>query len=165
MRLVIMSVKSPIFAIETMNNTPKYRLLFSRISPSAAILLVLMFLMHYHVNRQQPYTQSFDTKAQLTPNEFISLFDMNNTHQAKEYIDEAIEIQGVVEKVTFRDNTYSLFINSDKEGKYIICEMQADQNANVNQIKKGEIVTVKGIFKGVLLDAILLNCIIINDTL
>jgi hypothetical protein len=160
-----MRVKSPIFAIETMNNTPKYRLLFSRILPSAAILLILMFMVHYHVNRQQPDTQSFDTKAQLTPNEFISLFDLNNTHQAKEYIDEAIEIEGVLEKVTFRDNTYSLFINIDQEGKYIICEMQADQNDAVNQIQKGEIVTVKGIFKGILLDAILLNCIIIKETL
>ena len=43
-----------------------------------------------------------------------------------------------------------------------MCEMQADQLEKIKNIKEDDIVTVKGIFKGVLLDAILLNCIIIN---
>ncbi len=145
-----------------MSTTPKNNIPFSKILSTAAVILVLFFMVYTHVNRQQPDTQSFNTKAQLTPNEFISLFDIDNTNQAKEYIDEAIEIEGVLEKISIRDNKYSLFINSDEKGKYIICEMQTDQIEAVKKIKEGEIVTVKGIFKGVLLDAILLNCIIIN---
>ena len=148
-----------------MSKTLKNKISLSKILPTVVLILVLFFMVYSHVNKQQPDTQSFSTKAQLTPNEFISLFDINNTTQAKEYIDEAIEIQGVLDKITFRDNQYSLFITSDEKGKYIICEMQTDQTEVINGIKEGEMVTVKGIFKGVLLDAILLNCIIINETL
>jgi len=148
-----------------MTSKQKNKIPFSKILSTGAVILVLFFMAYSHVNRQQPNTQSFSTKAQLTPNEFISLFDIDNTNQAKEYIDEAIEIKGVLEKITFRDNKYTLFINSDQKGKYIMCEMQTDQITAIEDIKKDEIVTVKGIFKGVLLDAILLNCIIINETL
>lgn len=148
-----------------MSKALKNKMSFSKILSTVAVILVLFFMVYTHVNRQQPDTQSFNTKAQLTPNEFISLFDINNTNQAEEYIDEAIEIEGVLNKITFRDNRYSLFINSDQKGKYIICEMQADQTEIIKGMKEGEIVTVKGIFKGVLLDAILLNCIIINENL
>jgi len=148
-----------------MKKIPKNTIPFSKILSTVAALLVVLFLVYSYANRQQPDTQSFHTKAQLTPNEFISLFDVDNTNQAQEYIDEAIEIKGVLEKVTFRDNRYTLFINSDEEGRFIMCEMQADQKELIKGIKENEIVTVKGIFKGVLLDAILLNCIIINETL
>ena len=122
-------------------------------------------MVYSYLNKKQPSTETYSTKAQLTPNEFISLFDNDNTNQAQQYVDEAIEIKGVLDKITFRDNKYTLFINSDKEGRFIMCEMQADQLESIQNIQKDEIVTVKGIFKGVLLDAILLNCIIINETL
>lgn len=127
--------------------------------------IVLSFFVYSYVNREQPNTQSFSTKAQLTPNEFISLFNNDNSNLAQQYIDEAIEIRGVLDKVTFRDNKYTLFINSDEEGRFILCEMQTDQKELIQDIQKNDVVTVKGIFKGVLLDAILLNCIIINETL
>ena len=90
------------------------------------------------------------------------MFDSIDGNQVKGYVDKAIEIQGTLKKVTFRENKYTLFIDSDKEGQFIMCEMQTDQIEKIKSIKPDEIVTVKGIFKGVLLDAILLNCILID---
>jgi uncharacterized integral membrane protein len=129
---------------------------------SGILLLLSSVFIYQYTNKEQVKTQLFHTQAHLTPNEFISLFDTVNSGQAKEYVDKAIEIKGVLEKVTLRGGTYTLFINSNKEGRFIQCEMQNDQIQKIEDMVPKEIVTVKGIFKGVLLDAILLNCVIIE---
>jgi hypothetical protein len=134
----------------------------SAILSTGIVLFVLAFMVYFHINREQPNTQFVDTQAHLSPNEFISLFDSINGYQAEQYVDKAIEIKGMLKKVTRREDTYTLFIDSHKDGQYIMCEMQIDQIEKIKSIQPDEIITVKGIFKGVLLDAILLNCILID---
>ena len=145
-----------------MNLFKKKPVNISAILSTGIVFLVLMIMVYFHINREQPTTQSFDTHAQLSPNEFISLFDSIDGKEVKGYVDKAIEIKGMLKKVTFRENKYTLFIDSDKDGQFIMCEMQADQVEKIKSIQPNEVVTVKGIFKGVLLDAILLNCILID---
>lgn len=145
-----------------MNASKKKQINISAILSTGIVLFVLCFLAYFHINREQPATQSVNTHAQLSPNEFISLFDSIDGNQVKGYVDKAIEIKGILKKVTLRENKYTLFIHCDKEGQFIMCEMQTDQIAKIKSIQTDEIVTVKGIFKGVLLDAILLNCILID---
>ena len=145
-----------------MSLNSKKKPLISKFLSSGAIFLVLLTLVYLHISKEQPRTQSYDTQALLTPNEFISLFDSVNSQNAKRFVDKAIEIKGNLKNVTLREGKYTLFINSDEKGRFIMCEMQADQLEKIKNIKEDDIVTVKGIFKGVLLDAILLNCIIIN---
>ena len=130
---------------------------------TATLLFVILFAIFSYLNKQPSNTQSFNTQVHLTPNQFISLFDSVNSRQAKQYVDKAIEIQGMLKKVTLRGEKYTLFISSNEEGRFIQCEMQDDQIQKIKKIAPNEIVTIKGIFKGVLLDAILLNCILIDE--
>jgi hypothetical protein len=126
------------------------------------VLFVLGVFVHFYINQEQPQTQYFDTQAHLSSHEFISLFDTISGNNSEQYIDKAIEIKGVLKKVTLREDRYTLFIDSDEEGRFIQCEMQTDQTLKIQSIKPDDMITVKGIFKGVLLDAILLNCILID---
>ena len=130
---------------------------------TATLLFLILFAIFSYLNKQPSNTQSFNTQVHLTPNQFISLFDSVNSRQAKQYVDKAIEIQGMLKKVTLRGEKYTLFISSNEEGRFIQCEMQDDQIQKIKKIAPNEIVTIKGIFKGVLLDAILLNCILIDE--
>jgi len=134
----------------------------STILTTGIALLVLGFMVYFYINREQPRTQYVDTQVYLSSHEFLSLFDTINGTQAKPYIDKAFEIKGTLKRVTVREGRYTLFIDSNEEGRFIQCEMQTDQTQKVQSIKTDEIITVKGIFKGVLLDAILLNCILID---
>ena len=145
-----------------MSQTTPKKSLISKILFAAILVAVFSFALYYYINREQAKTQTINTEAQLSPNEFISLFDSVNGEQAKDYVDKAIEIKGVLKKVTNRDNRYTLFISSSEQGRFIQCEMQKDQLEKIKSIQPEETITVKGIFKGVLLDAILLNCILID---
>ena len=42
--------------------------------------------------------------------------------------------------------------------------MKQDQNKNISQFKKGDYVQIKGVYKGSLMDAILLNCVLIENS-
>ena len=139
--------------------------LSNKIFATGVVFVIIIVFSFLYLNREQPLTQSFSTQAHLTTSEFISLFDNKNSLHARRYVDKAIEIKGPLKKITHREGKYTLFLKSDEKGRYIMCEMQEDQLQKVKAINTDEIITVKGIFKGVLLDAILLNCIIIDSDL
>ena len=145
-----------------MNSLHTKKRTISAILSTGIVLFVLSFWVYFHINKEQPNTQYYDTQVYLSSHEFISLFDTINGDESEQYIDKAIEIKGILKKVTVREGRYTLFIDSDEEGRFIQCEMQTDQTPKVQSIKTNEMITVKGIFKGVLLDAILLNCILID---
>jgi len=77
-------------------------------------------------------------------------------------IEKAIEVEGKLKEVTFKHDKFTLILEGGVEDKLIICELKTDQEESVKALKKGNIVTVKGILKGHLKDAILLQCIIID---
>ena len=137
------------------NFIKKYRFLL--------VVFLLLFMAIIYINRVTPDTQSIDTHASLTTNEMISLLENTNSEHLKEYIEKAIEIKGVLKEVTHRGGKTTLILTGDEDSKYILCEMQDDQGIKVERLEKDTMIVVKGIFKGVLLDAILLNCILVDN--
>jgi len=89
-----------------------------------------------------PLTENLNTSKSFTVSELITKVDKKNILTLKPFIEKAIEVNGVLKKVTYQNNRYSLLL----EGTNTI----------------GEKIIVKGVFKGVLKDAILLNCILIG---
>jgi len=128
------------------------------------VLLLLFFAMLFYMNRETPDTRSIDTHVSLTTNEMISLLEKESSKNLQDYIEKAIEIKGVLKEVTHRGGKTTLILAGDEDNKYILCEMQDDQAIKVEKLKNDTMIVVKGIFKGVLLDAILLNCILIDGS-
>lgn len=77
------------------------------------------------------------------------------------YIEKAINVKGVLTDVKVHDEKYILTITSNSGKIASICNMQSDQIKKINKLHIGENITIKGIYKGYLIDMILLNCIII----
>lgn len=131
---------------------------------SILLVFVLLFLtIAMYLNRETPNTHSINTHASLTTNEMISLLENTTPEELENYIEKAIEIKGVLQEITYRGGKTTLILVGDEDNKYILCEMQNDQTAKIEKLEKNSMIVVKGIFKGVLLDAILLNCILIDS--
>lgn len=122
--------------------------------------LVLFFFIY--VNKKEKDTRLVETKASITTSELLSHIDNNNTDYLKKYIDKAIEVEGELKELTYKNNTYSLLLTCDNSDRLVLCEMQKDEADKVENLKIGTSVKLKGIYKGSLLDAILLNCIFIK---
>lgn len=129
-----------------------------------SVILAALIAGFWMIQSEIPKTQFVHTKAHFTPTEFISILDDTLDGTAKELVDQAIEIEGEIVKITERKGRYTAFLKSDVKGRYIQCEMQTDQVPALLQTKTNEKILIKGIYKGILLDAILLHCIIIDHT-
>ena len=99
----------------------------------------------------------------ITTNELFKNFNNEKEASFEQYIEKALEIKGTLYKITYKNNKYSLLLRGNQIDQLVLCEMQEDQAPIVESLKIGDEVMVKGILKGFLMDAILLNCIVIKE--
>ena len=105
-------------------------------------------------------THKRNTEKRFTINELI-LEHKNETF--KKFIEKAIEIEGTINTITYKNNKYTLILSEKDNNTLILCEMQTDQNQKIAKLNVGGKVKIKGILKGVLMDVIVLNCIILDQ--
>jgi len=126
-----------------------------------SLICVCGILIYGIVNENARDTKKVQTQESFTTNEFISQLNYKQEN-LNNFIEKAIEIEGEIKEITYKNNKYSLILKGNENRTYIICEMQTDQSNQVLKLKSGENIKLKGILKGFLMDIILLNCIIID---
>jgi len=123
------------------------------------ISLVFLLIIGLYMFPNPPNnTHQLKTFKQLSSN---TLIDEYESQGYENFIEKALEIHGVLKKIHFKNNVYTLYLSHESSESFVLCELQADQNIKVSHLVIGEKLIVKGILKGKLLDIILLNCIII----
>lgn len=131
-----------------------------------AIAFVIFGCYFYWYFTNVSYSNIFDAKTEIKTDaeklvaSFISDQKLANTT----YVEKTVEIQGIIKDISFLNNRSTLFLEA---GKYttknsIICDMQTNQKHNINKLKLGDSVLIKGIFKGFLMDGIMLNCVLLK---
>lgn len=135
----------------------KRQKLFSILS----LIIISSILLYGFITGGITDTEKIQTQKSFTTSEFINQLN-NKQKKLYNFIEKAIEINGEIKEITYQDHKYSLILKGKNENTYIICEMQANQSKQVLDLKVGDIVNLKGILKGFLMDIILLNCIIVD---
>ena len=97
----------------------------------------------------------------LSSKELLNTVQNDQDQAFNKYIEKVIQIEGTVKKISFKNNTYSLLLDGGFTSSYVLCEMQTGQD--IDDIVKGKTVQIKGVYKGYLMDAILLNCVLIEN--
>lgn len=119
-----------------------------------------LFLVAYgiYIYTETPRdTSRVRTEASLSSIQLMSSSEDSTIYQ---YLDKAIEIESVIKEISIKDGVYTLLLNGNYKDTFIICEMQKNQNLIVKKLNTGDRVVIKGVFKGFLKDAVLLNCVI-----
>lgn len=126
-----------------------------------SVLLIvgaLYFFLPSHVD-----VRAVDTEFVIDANDLLADIGKSKETPLKKYIEKAIEVKGVLQKTTKRGDIYTLLLQGDDNRTFVLCEMEHDQNEFILNLKVGDQVKVKGILKGFLKDAIMLNCILIDE--
>jgi hypothetical protein len=124
-----------------------------------ATLILLICGFYYGYQMYNKPLQSIENKnadVALTAVDLLKDFN-NNEHEANtKYLDKIIAVSG---KVTQIQNN-NIYLSTDNEMSNIICEME--DVTNLSAISKDEMIVVKGVCTGYLMDVILVRCTIIN---
>ncbi len=123
------------------------------------VLLTIYGIFRYFETPKD--TRRIRTEASLNSKELISIMSNKADSTLYQYIEKAIEIESVIKEITFKEGKYTLLLHGDDNNTFILCEMQKNQNDLIKKLQVGDVVVVKGVLKGFLKDAILLNCIFV----
>ncbi len=129
---------------------------------SIIVLLFLSgFLFFNFINQKVQTTQKTESVITLSADnlskEIILIEDLKRFDH---FIEKAIQIKGIIKKIESNGNGYTVVLNSENKKINILCKLQVDQNEKIGDLIIGDTITIKGIYKGYLIDMILLNCII-----
>jgi len=108
--------------------------------------------------------QAAKTDVHVNAEEFLASLLKDKQKVSQAYIEKVIEVKGKVKEVNFLNDRYTVILEGgDQIFTCVMCDMQKDQLNNIRNLKSGEAIRLKGVFKGFLNDAIFLNCILIQD--
>ncbi|TCP23972.1 putative nucleic acid binding protein [Tenacibaculum skagerrakense] len=86
-------------------------------------------------------------------------FTTNEETANTKYIHKVIEVVGKIKEVTSLNNRKTIILQTNTNSG-IICDVNDSDLKLVNDLKKNQLIHIKGICKGYLKDVILLNCFI-----
>lgn len=79
------------------------------------------------------------------------------------YSEEVVRVTGYLVETNTKNNKFNILIRSStNQDHYIICEMGKFFEIPVNGFQNNQSISVKGVLKGYLNDAVLLNCVLDN---
>lgn len=130
------------------------------------VLLVLLALAalgagigFYMFNKPLTSTQSMKTDHKIQSNALLTAFEENEVEANAKYLDKVIEMTGEIDKVEIKDEKTSLYIATDNPLSSIIFQLEQP----LEDLSEGQVVTLKGICTGYLMDVVLVRAVLIKN--
>jgi len=101
----------------------------------------------------------------VPPSKIYTVEQLISEHQSnnKTDIEVVIAIEGIVHEINNFNDRYTILLKGDKVSEtYVICDMNTNHINTTKTVKSGDSIVVKGLLKGFLKDAIMLNCVVIK---
>ncbi len=132
----------------------------------AIFLTVMVGLYGYsEYNRSLPNTHYLEPAFRLEASTFIKEFETDESKASARYADKTISVHGVAHNIQATDTTATVFLNDGNSGSSVVCQFGRESNEEINSLKKGDPVTIKGICSGYLMDVVMVRCVLDHDNL
>lgn len=103
------------------------------------------------------------TDIRISSKQLVSSFLTDSKKAEAIFVEKTVEVEGTLEKISTRNNRYTLFLRGSEENAFVMCDMSPNQVEPLRELQKGQTIRLKGVCKGFLMDAIFLNCIVLKD--
>jgi hypothetical protein len=115
----------------------------------------------YMYNKKNPDLSKVKADYALQASELVNEFDQDETSASAKYIDKVVEVTGPVATIEITsDSTMNLTLANEDQMSGVICTFHGITNPPSIEIKEGEIITVRGVCSGMLMDVLLNDCVI-----
>jgi hypothetical protein len=114
-------------------------------------------------NRSLPDTHYLEPAFRLEASTFIKQFETDELKANTSYADKTISVHGVAHTVQTTDTTATVFLNDGYSGTSVVCQFGRESNEEIKDLKKGDLVTIKGICSGYLMDVVMVRCVLDHD--
>ena len=114
---------------------------------------------YYMYNKPVAGLQSQKSVLTVDGNQLVSDYDNDETSANLKYLDKVITVRGQVEKIAQANDKTNVYLLSDNAMSSVICEL--DESQNTDHIMEGDVIKIKGLCTGFLMDVVLVRSIIL----
>ena len=131
----------------------------NKILISVFVIILIAFYLGYKMYNK-PHINVSNTKSEITlsANTILKDFTTDEAAANAKYLDKIITITGEVLKINTEKNKGTITLKTNDNFGSILCHLSKKATLNLNKIKKGQNVTIKGICTGYLMDVIIIKC-------
>jgi len=132
-----------------MNNSIKYFLLI--------LVIVIAAFGYYSYTKPLASVSDMAIDVSLSAEELLLAYEADESQANIDYLDKVVSISGSVSHVENKDGISTIYLNTENELSYIICQLE---DSKTMLPAEGSSITIKGICTGYLMDVVIVRSII-----
>lgn len=138
------------------NNTKRFLI-------AGVILVILVAYMGWHWMFRAADTSvaSKKTEVVIEAGALIKAYSSNEDSTNTLYLNKVVAVTGNIDNITEKDQEISVYLKKKEESMGVVCSFYKNE-LDKNSIKIGQVISVKGICTGFLMDVILTKCSIVK---
>lgn len=150
--------------------TPTYRnrssLLKIFFMVAGLALVVWGVLWGYSRWNEKPNTFDVEEEVELSMSseDLVQAFVENEPEATTLFAEKTIDVQGQLKEISFLNNRYTIILYGGSKFNGLMCDMNPLEADKLAQLQEGDQIHLRGVCKGFLMDAILLNCVLLKPT-
>jgi tRNA_anti-like len=113
-------------------------------------------------NRKHPDTHQLNAAFKVDAVDLVSLFEADASTATKQYADKVIDVHGFVSGIQVTDTSGTVFLKGGTSSSSVMCQFDQKALREITQVRNGELVTIKGICSGYLMDVVMVRCIVVD---
>lgn len=95
--------------------------------------------------------------------DLIAEFEEDESAADRQYVGKALEVTGRVTDIIEKDNAFVILLGDSVSVSRISCTLQNSQDSMAYGLRRNDMLSVRGICSGRLLDVVLTDCIILKN--
>jgi DNA/RNA endonuclease YhcR with UshA esterase domain len=119
------------------------------------------FIAYKMYNKPHVNVEEASADISITADKILNDFSSDENSANLKYLDKIIEVKGVVSEINIEKGIITIETNDDFGN--VICHLSEEASRKISGLQEGQIIVVKGICTGFLMDVILVKCEFINQ--
>ena len=121
------------------------------------LAIVVAFIGYKMYNKPHVDVAKAKSDITLTANTILNDFTTNETAANAKYLEKIIAVTGEVSNIKIEKDKGIVTLKTNDDFGSVLCHLSENATKNINSIKEGQTVTIKGICTGYLMDVILVK--------
>jgi hypothetical protein len=113
-------------------------------------------------SRKVPDTHELTAAFQIDAVDLVNKFDADAFAATDQYADKVIEVRGFVGSIHLTDTSGTVLLKAGTSISSVVCQVDKKNLGEIKQLHHGEMVIIKGICSGYLMDVIMVRCILVD---
>ncbi|HET6768385.1 MAG TPA: hypothetical protein VFH08_13335 [Chitinophagaceae bacterium] len=139
------------------NRWKKYRVI-AGITVSLVVIACIYGYKQY--SRKLADTKTLHAAFNLKATDLLRQFETDEAKATAQYGGQVISVQGIIGSVQATDSSGTVFLNERNSMTSVICQFDSENFQEMRGLQKGELITIKGICSGYLMDVIMVRCVL-----